>query len=197
MQMKQRCSVLVVFWFGWRSILHFSYRFFRSTTYAPLPEDVFCFFSPDGFQKKEKSVAIQFYFQTAIVMSISSEDRDFLVAMGSRIAHLRTVHEITQTRFARALGLSRQTFQGYEEGARSMPVTTLVKMAFALRVPVEDLLGVPSYTETPRRSLTSTWYRRLQSINELSKVQQKVIAQMLDALIAQAATKSSDEEREI
>lgn len=147
--------------------------------------------------EKDESVAIQLYFQSAIVMSISDEDRDFLVAMGSRIAHLRTVHEITQTRFARALGLSRQTFQGYEEGTRSMPVTTLVKMAFALRVPVEDLLGVPSYTETPRRSLTSTWYRRLQSINELSKVQQKVIAQMLDALIAQAATKASDEEKEI
>jgi len=147
--------------------------------------------------EEDESVAIRFYFQLAAVMSISNEDRDFLVALGSRIAHLRTVHEITQTRFARALGLSRQTFQGYEEGTRSMPVTTLVKMAFALRVPVEDLLGVPSYTETPRRSLTSTWYRRLQSINELSKVQQKVIAQMLDALIAQAATKTSNEEREI
>ncbi|MFJ2714189.1 helix-turn-helix domain-containing protein [Pseudomonas sp. NPDC087346] len=130
-------------------------------------------------------------------MSISNEDRDFLMAMGSRIAHLRTVHEITQTRFARALGLSRQTFQGYEEGTRTMPVTTLVKMAFALRVPVEDLLGGPSYTETPRRGLTSTWYRRLQSINQLSKVQQKVVAQMLDALIAQAAAKTSDEEREV
>jgi transcriptional regulator with XRE-family HTH domain len=147
--------------------------------------------------EEDESVAIRFYFQSAAVMSISNEDRDFLVALGSRIAHLRTVHEITQTRFARALGLSRQTFQGYEEGTRSMPVSTLVKMAFALRVPVEDLLGVPSYTETPRRSLTSTWYRRLQSINELSKVQQKVIAQMLDALIAQAATKTSNEEREI
>ena len=74
-----------------------------------------------------------------------------------------------------------------------MPVTTLVKMAFALRVPVEELLGVPSYTETPRRSLTSTWYRRLQSINELPKVQQKVVAQMLDALIAQATSKASNE----
>ncbi|WP_426160046.1 helix-turn-helix domain-containing protein [Pseudomonas sp. TSRC2-2] len=130
-------------------------------------------------------------------MSISNEDRDFLVALGSRIAHFRTVHEITQTRFARALGLSRQTFQGYEEGTRSMPLTTLVKMAFALRVPVEDLLGVPSYMETPRRSLTSTWYRRLQSINELPKVQQKVVAQMLDALIAQATSKTSNEEREV
>lgn len=131
-------------------------------------------------------------------MSVSNEeDRAFLVAMGSRIAHLRTVHEITQTRLARALGLSRQTFQGYEEGTRSMPVTTLVKMAFALRVPVEELLGVPSYTETPKRSLTSTWYRRLQSINELPKVQQKVVAQMLDALIAQATSKASNEEREV
>ncbi|MGU3348646.1 helix-turn-helix domain-containing protein [Pseudomonas monsensis] len=147
--------------------------------------------------EKDESVANQLYFQLAVVMSISNEDRDFLVAMGSRIAHLCTVHEITQTRFARALGLSRQTFQGYEEGTRSMPVTTLVKVAFALRVPVDDLLGVPSYSETPRRSLTSTWYRRLQSINELSKVQQKVIAQMLDALIAQAATKTSNEQKDI
>ena len=131
-------------------------------------------------------------------MSVSNEeDRAFLVAMGSRIAHLRMVHEVTQTRLARALGLSRQTFQGYEEGTRSMPVTTLVKMAFALRVPVEELLGVPTYTETSRRSLTSTWYRRLQSINELPKVQQKVVAQMLDALIAQATSKASNEEREV
>ena len=147
--------------------------------------------------EKDESVAIQLFFQSAIVMSVSNEDRDFLAALGSRIAHFRTVHEITQTRFARALGLSRQTFQGYEEGTRSMPVTTLVKMAFALRVPVEELLGVPTYTETSRRSLTSTWYRRLQSINELPKVQQKVVAQMLDALIAQATSKASNEEREV
>ncbi|MEJ6820846.1 helix-turn-helix domain-containing protein [Pseudomonas sp. LF-5] len=147
--------------------------------------------------EKDESVANQLYFQSAVVMSISNDNRDFLVAMGSRIAHLRRVHEITQTRFARALGLSRQTFQGYEEGTRSMPVTTLVKVAFALRVPVDDLLGVPTYSEPPRRSLTSTWYRRLQSINELSKVQQKVIAQMLDALIAQAATKTSNEQKDI
>jgi len=147
--------------------------------------------------EKDESVAIQLFFQSAIVMSVSNEDRDFLVALGSRIAHFRTVHEITQTRFARALGLSRQTFQGYEEGTRSMPVTTLVKMAFALRVPVEELLGVPTYTETSRRSLTSTWYRRLQSINELPKVQQKVVAQMLDALIAQATSKASNGEREV
>jgi transcriptional regulator with XRE-family HTH domain len=147
--------------------------------------------------EKDESVAIQLFFQSAIVMSVSNEDRDFLAALGSRIAHFRTVHEITQTRFARALGLSRQTFQGYEEGTRSMPVTTLVKMAFALRVPVEELLGVPTYTETSRRSLTSTWYRRLQSINELPKVQQEVVAQMLDALIAQATSKTSNEEREV
>ncbi|WP_158260952.1 MULTISPECIES: hypothetical protein [unclassified Pseudomonas] len=38
---------------------------------------------------------------------------------------------------------------------------------------------------------------RLQSIKALSKVQQKVITQMLDALIAQAATKTSDEEKEV
>lgn len=147
--------------------------------------------------EKDESVAIQLFFQSAIVMSVSNEDRDFLAALGSRIAHFRTVHEITQTRFARALGLSRQTFQGYEEGTRSMPVTTLVKMAFALRVPVEELLGVPTYTETSRRSLTSTWYRRLQSINELPKVQHKVVAQMLDALIAQATSKASNGEREV
>lgn len=99
MQVTRRVFALVVFRLEGRVYLSFSYRICRSTTYTPLPEDVFCCFHGWISDEKDESVAIQLYFQSAIVMSVSNEeDRAFLVAMGSRIAHLRAVHEITERR---------------------------------------------------------------------------------------------------
>jgi transcriptional regulator with XRE-family HTH domain len=128
-------------------------------------------------------------------MSINNEDREFLSALGERIAHLRKEHGITQTQLAQLLGVSQQAVQAYEAGSRSIQVTTLARMAKALFASVEELFGHSSEASTRKRGPAPKWHQQLEAIDQLPKSQQKVIVQMLDALIAQATTKASNEER--
>ncbi|MEX5361020.1 helix-turn-helix transcriptional regulator [Pseudomonas guariconensis] len=53
-------------------------------------------------------------------MSITSEEREFSIALGERIARLRKEHGITQTQLAERLGVSQQTIQVYESGERQI-----------------------------------------------------------------------------
>jgi transcriptional regulator with XRE-family HTH domain len=128
-------------------------------------------------------------------MSINNEDREFLSALGERIARLRKEHGITQTQLAQLLGVSQQAVQAYEAGSRSIQVTTLARMAKALFASVEELFGHSSEAGSRKRGPAPKWHQRLEAIDQLPNSQQKVIVQMLDALIAQATTKASNEER--
>lgn len=129
-------------------------------------------------------------------MSITNEDREFLTALGERIARLRKEHGITQALLAQVLGMSQQAVQAYESGTRSIQVTTLARMAKVLSASVEELLGRPSPPSTRKRGPTPRWRQQLEAIDQLPKSQQKVVVQMLDALIAQATTKMGNEKKE-
>ncbi|MNO07643.1 hypothetical protein D3C81_2299260 [compost metagenome] len=48
-----------------------------------------------------------------------------------------------------------------------------------------------------RKLLAPKWQQQLEAIDQLPKSQQKFVALMLDALIAQATTKASSEGREV
>ncbi|MGE8409338.1 MAG: hypothetical protein ACN6QH_20125 [Pseudomonas sp.] len=66
--------------------------------------------------------------------------------------------------------------QAYESGKRRIQVAALPELARLLSTTLEELFG-----------------QQLEAIEQLSKSQQKFVAQMLDALIAQATTKASSE----
>jgi DNA-binding XRE family transcriptional regulator len=63
--------------------------------------------------------------QRNLVMTISSDERDFFVALGARIALLRKARSVTQVQLAEALEVSQQTIQAYEVGRRRIPVSAL------------------------------------------------------------------------
>lgn len=141
-------------------------------------------------------MATQLHPQSIAAMSITSEQREFLIALGERIARLRKDHGITQTQLAQRLGVSQQAVQAYEAGKRSIQITTLAELAEALSTPVEELFGQSSEATTRKRGPAPKWQQQLEAIDQLPKSQQRLVVQMLDALIAQAA-RTGDEGKEV
>ena len=65
-------------------------------------------------------------------MTISTDERQFFVTIGERIAQLRRARNLTQKQLAQALRVVQQTLQAYEEGTRRIPVSALPTVALSL-----------------------------------------------------------------
>ena len=119
-------------------------------------------------------------------MTISTEERDFFVTLGERIASLRKVHNITQVQLAEALGVSQQTIQAYEVGRRRIPVSALPIVARTLVVPLDELFGETGRAAN-KRGRASRLQQQIDAISQLSKTQQRFVTQMLETVLAQAS----------
>lgn len=97
------------------------------------------------------------------VMTISTEDRDFV----------------------ETLGVSQQTVQAYEMGRRRIPVSALPIVAHMLAVPLEELFGETNHTAN-KRGRTSRLQQQIKAISQLPRTQQHFVSQMLDTVLAQA-----------
>ena len=67
-----------------------------------------------------------------------------LRAVGRRVGELRRERGLTQEQLAEILELSVRYVQFVESGEENLTVTTLVKIANGLRVPVADLFAPPT-----------------------------------------------------
>jgi transcriptional regulator with XRE-family HTH domain len=81
---------------------------------------------------------------TTAAMTIRTEERDYFIALGERIANLRKTHAITQVQLAEALRASQQTVQAYEVGRQRIPVAALPVVERLRQVPMEQLFGKPA-----------------------------------------------------
>ena len=118
-------------------------------------------------------------------MPITTEERDFFIALGERIAQFRKARGITQVQLAETLGVSQQTIQAYEVGRRRIQVSTLPVVARTLSVSLEDLFG-ESDTAPRKRGPTPKWQKQIEAIAQLPRAKQQFVAQVLDSVIAQA-----------
>jgi len=118
-------------------------------------------------------------------MAISTEERDFFIALGERITHLRKAHGITQVQLAEVLGVSQQTVQSYEVGRRRIQVAALPVVARTLSTSLEELFGEDRPTTRTRRGPAPKWQQQMEAVAKLPKAQQRFVSQMLDTVLAQ------------
>lgn len=118
-------------------------------------------------------------------MAISSEERDFFVAMGARITLLRKAQGITQVQLAETLGVSQQTVQAYEVGRRRIQVSALPLVARALSISLEELLGETKPAARSRRGPAPKWEQQIEAISKLPRARQRFVSEMLDTVLAQ------------
>ena len=119
-------------------------------------------------------------------MTISTEERDFFIELGERIASLRKAHGITQVQLAEALKVSQQTVQAYEVGRRRIPVSALPVVARLFAVSLEELFGEARRAAHGKRGPMSQLERSIERIGELPKQKQRFVLQMLETVLAQA-----------
>ena len=121
-------------------------------------------------------------------MAISSEERDFFIALGERIALLRKTHGITQAQLAEVLGVSQQTVQAYEVGRRRIQVAALPVVASTLSVSLEELFGQGKQAARAKRGPAPRWQQQIEAVAKLPKARQRFVSEVLDAVLAGGAT---------
>ena len=122
-----------------------------------------------------------------VPFAMSPDEQAFFQTVGSRIARCRKDADLTQMQLAELLGIPQPQLASYEIGRRRVPVSMLPRLARALSVPIEDLIGEEGAAPAlPRRGPVSRVQQQLERIQELPRAQQRFVMQMLDTVLSQA-----------
>ena len=124
--------------------------------------------------------------KTTMAAPISNEEQVFIAELGRRITALRKDAGMTQTQVAQALNVSQQAVQAWEAGRRRIQISILPAVARLLAVSLEDLLGEEPEKIARKRGPAPKWQQLIEEIDSLPKANQKMISEMLSALIVQA-----------
>lgn len=119
-------------------------------------------------------------------VAISQDEREFFIALGSRMAEQRKRLNITQMQMAETLSVSQQTVNAYESGQRRVPVSMLPLLAHTLGMSLEELIGEPPSPVARKRGPAPALQRHMERISALPKAQQKFVLQVLDSVLQQA-----------
>jgi transcriptional regulator with XRE-family HTH domain len=115
---------------------------------------------------------------------MTKDKRSFFAQLGTRVADLRKVQNITQVQLAETLGVSQQTVNAYEMGHRRIPVSSLPSLASTLAVTMEELVGSP-HNAAKKRGPGPKLQQQIERIQQLPKTQQRFVMQILDTVLAQ------------
>ena len=124
--------------------------------------------------------------KTTMAAPISNEEQVFITELGRRSTALRKDAGMTQTQVAQALNVSQQAVQAWEAGRRRIQISILPAVARLLAVSLEDLLGEEPEKIARKRGPAPKWQQLIEEIDSLPKAKQKMISEMLQALIVQA-----------
>ena len=108
-----------------------------------------------------------------------------------RIARLRKQQGLTQAQLAKKTGFTQGQISAFENGARGISAELAARLAIALDVTTDELIGLnskkngKSYSVEFRLPLV----RRMKKIQDLPKRRQKEVLQGIDLLLKGAANK--------
>ena len=101
---------------------------------------------------------------------------------GQRLARLRKARGYTQTELGELVGVSQRMVTYYERAADHPPAYLVPKMADALKVTTDELLGVRPVEAEPAPRSTRLW-RKLREIEKLPVGDRKAVLKILDGLL--------------
>jgi transcriptional regulator with XRE-family HTH domain len=101
---------------------------------------------------------------------------------GQRLARLRKMRGFSQTELGERLGVSQRVMTYYECQSERPPAYLLPKLAEALDLTVDELLGVRPVKDTPAPRNTRLW-RKLRDVEKLPPGDRKAVLKFVDALL--------------
>ncbi len=103
---------------------------------------------------------------------------------GKRVAAARRRRELTQQQLADIIGVNQRMVDYYERRAENVKTEVVVKLAHALEVSADELLGIKPMKRRPGRK--SKLHKQLEQLERLPKAQQKSIIQVLEMALKSA-----------
>jgi transcriptional regulator with XRE-family HTH domain len=115
-------------------------------------------------------------------------------SFGECLARLRKERDDTQTELGEILGLSQRVMTYYEREDRRPPAHLLGRMAEALGVSVDELLGLKPVAEDPAPRDTRPW-RKLREIEKLPAGDRQAVIKLVDGMLARHKLESQGTRR--
>jgi transcriptional regulator with XRE-family HTH domain len=126
---------------------------------------------------------------TSHAIAVNTKDETFFKALGGRIAQARKDQGITQQQMADQLGIAQQTLAHYEVGRLRVPASMLPTLAQLLTLSLDELMGTSLPRQRGKRGPTSRLQQQIEAVEQLPKTKQQFVSQMLDTVLAQAASR--------
>jgi transcriptional regulator with XRE-family HTH domain len=102
-------------------------------------------------------------------------------SLGGRIARIRKERGLTQVELAERVGIIQALISDYERDNRRLHADMIVRVAQALGVSTDELLGVKAARTDDEANLRLS--RRLKGIEALPVAQQKVLLKTIDTFL--------------
>jgi transcriptional regulator with XRE-family HTH domain len=117
--------------------------------------------------------------------TMTHDEKKFFKELGARVAQLRKEQGVTQVQLGEMLGIAQQMVASYEIGRRRIPVSMIPRLAHALAMPLEALLGVSN--GAAKRGPTPKLQQQMERIHRLPKARQKFVMEMLETVLQQTS----------
>lgn len=107
---------------------------------------------------------------------------------GARLIALRKQRGLTQTQLAQALGVTQRVISYYEVRAEIPSGDIIIKIAQALSVSTDELLGTKTTPKTARTGATTEapearhYRRRIRQLMDLPEKDKRAVLRMLDTM---------------
>jgi transcriptional regulator with XRE-family HTH domain len=102
--------------------------------------------------------------------------------IASQIRLLRKKNGLTQTMLGEKVGVTQKTIAAYESGNVRIFDITLIDLARALSVSIDELLGVKT-TKTVTKDMSLRLIKRMNAIDALPEITKKHVLKVLDEII--------------
>ena len=103
--------------------------------------------------------------------------------IGSRIRALREQRRLTQAELATTLGTHQANVSQIERGIRGLTLQQTVKLARALHISPDKLLGVGKDDGKPVAPRNEKLMRRVRRVEQLPREQQEAVVKILDGFL--------------
>jgi transcriptional regulator with XRE-family HTH domain len=105
--------------------------------------------------------------------------------LGQRLARIRKERGFTQVELAQKADTIQAVISDYERGRVRPHAAMLGRLAQALGVTADELLGIATAPPPKANGVSRRILRRMQALEELPAHDQKSILKLIDALVAQ------------
>lgn len=111
--------------------------------------------------------------------------------LAGRIAQLRKARRLSQAELAKAAGVSQGTISAYEHGAKEPGASVVARLAKALGVSADELLGVkPGKPVSEMDPETRKLWKRLKKLRTLSYRDQRAVVRVLELMVRSKTAKA-------